>query len=307
MEHLLELVRRHLGAAWLEIVEELRENNALDDVAERIRRGDDAGAIQGVEAAAAKFADAQDAAFAHSADTAADALGDALGSVVHYDEENTRATAWAEANRADLVREVTQEQRDLIRRVIADGVKAGRNPREVAQDLHDSIGLTDAQAQVVANYRRSLETGDFADALSRELTDGRADRAVAAAQRAGRDLTSDQIDKMVEQYRQNWVRFRAETIARTEALRVAHQGTEELFRQAIDNGDVDADELVRTWHHTSSGHPRATHAEMNGQERGIGEPFTSGSGATLLYPGDPDAPPGDTINCRCCVSIELAA
>lgn len=307
MQKLIALVEKHLGASWVAIVEELRDNNELDDVAARLHRDDVNGAIQGVEDAAKAFAEAQAVAFEHAGKTTAEAVSDNIGSVVRFDMENAHAVAWAEKNQAELVRDITEEQRQLIRRVVADGVRAGRNPREVAKDLRDSIGLTDSQAQVVANYRRALESGDWDDALGRELSDGRTDRTIRAARDAGRALTDDQIDTAVERYRQNWVNYRATTIGRTEALRVAHQGTEELFRQAIDNGDVEADELVREWHHAASGRPRESHVEMNGQTRAFGEAFESGSGARLMYPGDPDAGPAETINCRCCVSTQITA
>ena len=306
MERLIALLERHLGGSWREIIERLVADNAIDDIAARIHRGDFNGAVQGVEDAAKEFADAQTIAYGHAADRAAGWLGGAIGDVVHYDEENRTAVDWAERNQIELVREFTAEQRDLVRRVIADGVKAGRNPREVARDIRDSIGLTDYQAQVVANYRTALESQDWSNALGRELTDGRLDRSVAAAQRADRALSSDQIDTMVERYRQNMVAMRAETIARTEGLRIAHQGTRDLFQQAIDRGDVEADSLVREWHHTNAGKdPRADHEAMNGQTRKIDEPFESGSGVKLMYPGDPDAGPAETINCRCAVSTQL--
>lgn len=309
MDKLIALLERHLGGSWRDVVEYLRDQNALEDVERRLEAGDADGAIQGVEDAAAKFATDLHAGYTEAGQQAAEWLGDQVdGAIVRFDGVNERAVAWAQANQLETVRAITTEQRDLIRRVIADGVRDGRNPREMARDLRDSIGLTDTQAQYVQNYRNALESQDWANALSRELTDGRSDRSVVAAQRAGRPLTSDQIDTMVERYRRNMVNMRAETIARTEALRVAHQGTEELFRQAIDNGDVEADDLVREWHHASVGrHPRWQHAEMNGQTRPFGEPFKSGTGVELRYPGDPSAGAGETANCRCVVSTGIAA
>lgn len=42
---------------------------------------------------------------------------------------------------------------------------------------------------------------------------------------------------------------------------------------------------------------RSTHASVNGQIRTIGKRFSNG----LLRPGDPSAPPAQTVNCRCIV------
>lgn len=307
MQALLDLVEKHLGASWRAVVEHLREVNGLNDVARRIEDGDVEGAIHGVEDAAKAFAIDMHAAYVESGTTAAESLDAQIdGALVRFDATNNRAASWADQNTLDKVREVTQEQRDMLRRVHSDGVAAGLNPKDIARDMRDSIGLTDYQAQIVQNYRRALVQGDYADALARELSDGRSDRSVAAAQNAGTALKPEQIDTMVERYRQNWIGYRAETIARTEGLRVAHQGTREAFQQAIDGGHAEAEQLEREWHHTSAGrHPRATHAEMDGQKRGMDEKFESGSGAELLYPGDPDADPSETANCRCAVSTRL--
>lgn len=47
---------------------------------------------------------------------------------------------------------------------------------------------------------------------------------------------------------------------------------------------------------------RDSHADMEGQTvNGADTPFISGAGNQLLYPGDPLAPAGEVINCRCYV------
>lgn len=302
MSRLLELLEKYLGGSWRDTIEQLRDANALEDIADRLHRGDVAGAVQGVEDAAAAFVSATQDAFDQGAEAAAKWLTSETGGAIRYDEENKHAVAWADDNSAELVREVTAEQKDMIRRVVRDGVAAGKNPREVARDIRDSIGLTDYQAQIVANYRKALESGDWADALGRELTHGGDDRMVQRAAAADKPLSQGQIDKAVDRYRANWVAFRAETIARTEGLRTLHAGTNQLFRQAIDNGDVDADSLTRQWNHASRGkNSRDTHEAIDGERRGVDEAFSIG----LMYPGDPDADPSDTINCRCVLSTRL--
>ena len=109
---------------------------------------------------------------------------------------------------------------------------------------------------------------------------------------------------MTEDYRQNWIDMRARTISRTEALRAAHQGTDELYQQSIDSGQIDRTALVRTWicgPKTKHG-PRPSHAFMDNQTRLIGEAFMSGNDNALMFPGDPDAPVEETANCRCTVT-----
>ncbi len=309
MAKLRTAIENKIGKSWLDIVEFLRADNRLGDVESRIQSGDIDGAVQGFEDAISKFAADVNAGFVKSGETAAKWLDSKVNdAVIRFDATNARAVKLSEQNTLTLVRDVTTEQRDVMRRVITDGVRAGDNPREVAQDIRSSIGLTDYQAEQVQNYRRLLEQGDKQSlrlALDRELRDGRYDRSVERAIREAKRLSPDQIDKMTDRYRTGWINLRAETIARTESLRVTHQGSQEAYRQAIANGDIEADSLTQTWNAAHDARTRSSHRAMDGQKRPIGEAFTSGDGSELLYPGDPSAPPEDTVNCRCVLSTRM--
>lgn len=307
METLLTAVQSRLGRAWLDVVEWLRDQNQLGDIEARLSAGDIDGAIQGVTDAAEKFAADLHAAFTTAATKEAAYLDAQLpDALVRFDQTNRRAVAWAQSNQAALVQGLSDEQRKVVSQVVADGVKLGTNPREVARDLRASIGLTPSQAQAVTSYRTALEHGDLSNALSRELGDGRYDSALRAAMRDGRAIPKERIDAMVDRYRQNFVAYRAENIARTDGLRAVHQGADEALRQAVERHDVERGDIEQTWNHSNRAkHPRKTHAAMNGQKRKFGETFTSGSGVELRYPGDPDAPISETIDCSCAVSTRL--
>lgn len=310
MQKLLDLVERHLGAGWLDVVRFLRDQNSLDDVEARVRVNDYEGAIAGIEEAAAKFAIDTHAGYVEAGQQAAAWLDGEIDSLVRFDVANDHAVRWAQQNELATVRQITEDQRQTMRTVIVDGVRDGRNPLEIARDLRDSIGLTDYQAQIVQNYRSALESGDWSDALGRELTDGRSDRSVEAARRAGKQLRADQIDTMVERYRQNMVGMRAEMLARTEALRVVHQGTDEMFRQAIARGDVDADSLVGQWMPGPNGkNARDWHREpaLLAQRPKVGMPFRLSDGSEMEYPGDPAGGAENCIGCRCTRAVRLAA
>lgn len=310
MQDLVSIIERRLGVSWGDVIEWLRQQNGLDELERRLATGDMASIVQSVDEAAAKFAADIHAGYVHAGQETAKWLdGEVEDGLIRFDVANTRAAAWADKNAATLVRGLTTESRETVRQVIADGVRAGANPREIARDLRDSIGLTPSQAQAVANYRTQLETGDYSGALDRALSGAHSDRTIAAAQRADRALTSDQIDLAVERYRSNYVSYRAEVIARTEALRAVHAGNHELYRQAIERGDVDADQLTREWNHAGHGrNSRPGHVEMQDQERGIEEPFENPlTGARLMYPGDPDADVSETACCRCAASTRYVA
>lgn len=90
---------------------------------------------------------------------------------------------------------------------------------------------------------------------------------------------------------------RALRIARTETIGAANAGA--MFA-AKSTGLP----LKKEWLATMDTRTRETHAEADGQTRGMDEPFTVG-GFLMEQPGDPSAPPGEVINCRCTVVFQV--
>lgn len=309
MQVLIELVEKALGAGYLDIADWLRESNDVGAIEEAIRRGDYAGAIKQIEEAARKLASDVNASYVQAGQAAAewiDSQPQAAGALVRFDITNDRAVARAKASEYELVQGYVAEQRETTRQVISDGLARGANPREMARDIRDGLGLTPYQSQIVSNYRRELESGLYADAMTRRLHNGQNDRTLERLEREGKGLTPAQIDKMTEQYRQGWVDYRAETIARTEALRSVHEGTEETFRQAIERGDIDAEDLTTEWHagpRTMDARPE--HQAISGTTVPYGQDFVMGDGTRMAYPGDPRGGAKHNANCRCAVSRSL--
>jgi hypothetical protein len=310
MRDLIELLERQLGATWVEIVEWIRESNPVAAIELRlIERGVAGGLIQEVTAAAERFAVELHAAYVQAGQKSAAWLnGKVPDSLIRFDQMNARAVSRAQANRYELVREITEEQRAVVRRVVADGMRTGANPRVRARDLHDSIGLTEKQSVFVRNYRSALEDGDWSNALGRELRDGRSDKLIRRLRRDNGTLAPAQVDSMVERYRKNWIGFRAETIARTEALRAAHEGHDEAMRQAIERGDLEAGELVETWHSRRRG-PRARDQHQAMDERSVpfGTDFVLPDGTRMRGPGDPRGGAKHNANCGCAKSTSYTA
>jgi hypothetical protein len=206
--------------------------------------------------------------------------------------------------RLRLVREFTEHQRRSTQLFLEDAFRRGLAPIEQARELKRSIGLTQHQAQSVVNFRRQLERRSPA-ALQRQLRDRRYDSTLTRAIREDRPLTAAQIERQVDRYRERWIQYRAQTIAITESSAAASAADEELWRQAIESGEIGADELVNTWRTSGRANRRDSHIAMEGQQRPIGVPFTSGDGNALRFPGDPLAPASDRIRCYCVVSREL--
>ena len=87
---------------------------------------------------------------------------------------------------------------------------------------------------------------------------------------------------------------RALTIARTETAAASNWARNEVYKH----------EGVKRhqWLTAMDEHVRASHQALQGKSVKIGDDFVSGDGNKLKYPNDPEAPAGDSINCRCRVA-----
>jgi hypothetical protein len=303
---LADKVQPRFRARFLQVVKMIKEDKTLAEIERLVSEGKVDEALLVSEKAAIHLGNLWGEVYLLSGGEAAKVVANALKVVMHFDGVNERALAQIKENTLRLVRGFTEQQRAATHASLVNGVRRGLNPREVARDFRQSIGLTEYQVGIVNNYRRSLESLDR-DALSRQLRDARFDRTVAGAIERDEPLSAEQIDRMVERYTDRWVNYRAETIARTEALSAVHAGNQELYQQAIDDGTLNPDDLVREWIPTPDERTRDWHADMEGQKVGIDEPFVSGLGNEMDYPTDPDAPAEDRVNCRCGVTTRFTA
>lgn len=316
MDRLVRLIERILGREWVDLAEWVRglPENELAAIEARVAAGQFADVIAGVDDAALRFAAETQAAYTRAAETAArwlDKQPQLESRLVRFDAADERIVARARANQLDFVEgfrlEANAVARQVTQRAIAEGASTGINPRRVAQDFRDSIGLTANQEQWVANYRRALEEGRFGDAARRELHDTRGDRKLDRLARDGDTLSPAEVDRMVEQYRRNAIAYRAETIARTESLRNVEEGRVDAFDQAIRRGDLDAEQLVKEW---MAGPPtknaRPEHQAMSGTTVKWGEAFVFPDGVRMQHPGDPAGGAKHNASCRCTMAVTIA-
>lgn len=288
-----------------EVVTWLRAQNSLEDIERALSIGASSGAIVGdVDTAARALAAQINEVFAKAAADVMRSVSSVTGELMHFDVTNHLAIDAMQRNTLEVVQGLVEEQRATVRAVQVLGLKNGTNPRVMAAEIRDSIGLTEYDVQIVENYRAALRTLD-PRALDYELRDGRYDRPVARAIENRQALSNEQIDRYVDTYRRNRIAFRAEVIARTEGLRALHEGAESGLQQAIDAGKVDAALIERVWYAAHDPRTRSSHRAMQGQKRAFGAPFKSGDGFDLRYPGDPNAPIEETANCRCVVATRI--
>lgn len=308
IERLVRFQEKRFRRVFLDAVRLIRNRYTLDELADLLAAGRLEQALDVVEEAARLIGNAYGAALAASAQDTAEFLSRALTATVSFDVVNDRAVAAIQRNSLRLITNFTADQRQTVRQAIARGIGQGLNPRDQARLFRDVVGLTPRQEMAVANYQRLLEAAGrergAGEALTRELRDRRFDRTVRRAIRDEAPLTREQVGTMVSRYRERYIAHRAEVIGRTEALRSAHEGTEEMYRQAIDQGAVNPNELRRTWNAATDDRTRDSHINLNGQEKPFGETW-QGQDGELRYPGDPLAPGSETIQCRCVLSTRL--
>lgn len=237
-----------------------------------------------------------------------------------FDMRNPRAEAWLAEHSSRLVREIVADQRNLIRLALTAGMEAGRNPRQTALDIvgrvvggrrqGGMIGLTTAQGEWVNNARRALASGDparMAEYFSRARRDKRLDGIVRRAIAAGQPVSEADIERIVGRYSDRLLALRGEMIARTESITAFASGRDEAVVQAVEAGGARPENVRKVWRATMDNRTRDAHAELNGTEVGLDEPFESPTGARLMFPGDSSlgAGPADVIGCRCTVEYRV--
>ncbi len=309
IDRLLDTQEARIATIFRTAISDLKGEIDLDELATLLEQGRVNEALDRLQYAADQLGAASNVAFVTSGQSASEWMANAGVGRVVFDQVNLNAVAAMQAARLELIREFTSEQRKATSMALISGVEAGTNPRAAARNFRDSIGLTSNQWSHVASYRAALERVGVDDeaasnALGRALRDGRGDAQIMRAQRESRRLKAEKIDWLVARYTTRYVAHRATVIGRTEALRAVNQGNEEAFRQAIAAGTIRADQLERTWRTRLDTRERRTHRLLNGQKRGWGEVWVTENGQ-LRYPGDPEAPGSETIQCRCAILTRI--
>lgn len=190
-----------------------------------------------------------------------------------------------------LIVELDAGARETIDTIIMNGARLGLSAEEVVDDIRADISLTARQAQAVMNYEDLLRDLDPA-ALERQLRNTAYDDELIDAIDSGADLSDVAIARMVDAYRDNYLDYRAETIAETESTRAVNAGLQDAYAQAIDRGALPADAVKQYWLLGDKPCPVCESIPpANEDGRAVGEAFDS-------IDGPQDAPPVHP-NCNC--------
>jgi hypothetical protein len=196
-----------------------------------------------------------------------------------------------------LIAEMEQGIRDAIKQIVDNGIRLGLSPDETVDDIRALIGLTPRQTQAVQNYRSMLENLD-SDALARQLRNSDDDAAVQAALDSGQPLDDAMVDRLVQDYTDNTLDYRADMIAQTEATRAANYGLQDAYEQAIARGVYPAEAVRQHWKialDESTCQICKSIPDRNPGGIPMGEDFDSSDGPQ-------DSPPVHP-NCRCSIEI----
>lgn len=217
------------------------------------------------------------------------AVPSAAGRTYNFDMYNTDTQQALRDAQDALIQQLEQDARDTIEQAVMAGALEGLSAADIVDDIRMVIGLTDFQANAVLNYQRMLEELD-PTALARQLRNTTMDQVVQDAIDSGDFLPSDTIDQMVQDYTDNYLDYRAETIAQTESVRAVNQGLHDSYSQAIDRGALPAEAVKREWQLGDSPCPICESIPDNNPDGvGVDETFDSDDGPIDDPPVHPNA------------------
>ena len=188
-----------------------------------------------------------------------------------FEAVDPRATLWADQHAAILVREITEETRSAIQKIILDALNGDYTIDDAGELVSRVIGLTVRQARAVENsYNATIEN---------LVNDGMSRRSATARAR-----------ELAKAYRERLILKRGEMIARTEIMRAANNGRLLSWAQAIDAGVIDPT-MVKEWR-TYPGYGANGPCPICLELRGVTVPVLS------EFPNGALMPPGHPF-CRC--------
>ena len=226
-----------------------------------------------------------------------------IGVEMIFDLLNPEAIAWLTNYSFNLIRAISKDAKIAIQNIILDAFQKGGHPYTQAQRIKGFIGLTATQAQAVKNFRDALESGNKSQLnsiLNRALRDKRFDKSIINAINNATPIDQFKIDDMVKRYQERYLKYRAETIARTETIRASVAGQQNTWKQAQQQGLIKKDKSRQFWSVTKDDKLCEQCREvpkLNKNGVALGEVFKTPI-------GDSSGPPLHP-NCRCIVVMRF--
>lgn len=327
-EQLVSTFEPMVRRAFEEAVEDIRSNIVLRRIVERLERGDIPGAIAAMHLDEAAFRPLDEAirqAFNGGGVAAIEqmpALRDPEGHqiVIRWDARNVYAEEWLRLHSSTLITNIIADQREAVREALEEGLARGDNPTRSALNVVGRVsrvtgkreggilGLTAQQSQYVASARQELLSSDRAalrNYLGRGRRDNRFDRTVIKALKDEKPIPLDVVNRITGRYADGLLKLRGDTIALHETFEALGASKDIAFRQQIEAGRVQAQNITKTWRRTPQEHPRVQHIEMHGQTVRFDQPFIAPDGTAIPYPHAPGVPAKHTLGCKCFAEYKI--
>jgi len=300
----------YLQRAYIEAIGRVRDLMTLQELENALLNGDlyaiqRAYGSENVQPMLAGFKDALTNTYAFAGGKLASEIPTTS---VYFNQVNPRLVEVVNQWSNTLITNETQATIQSIGKSLGQATIQGINPKTAAVRFRGRIGLTDAQQSYLANYERQLRTND-PRALDRALRDKRQDAGTLKAIRNNTPMSEADVQKRVQRYEERMLKYRAETIARTESLRMTNMANQHIYDNAVEEGSIQAADYRRFWVNTKDTRTRDAHVSlpsMNPLGVALNEPFKSTLG-NIMYPHDPNASAGNTVNCRCTLVYKLQA
>lgn len=180
---------------------------------------------------------------------------------------------WVEQYTGAQIVAITDTTRLAIRQLVREALSTGTSSGDLAQRIKAQIGLTPRQMQTVERLRQRL----------------------AAEGKPGREIA-----RQLKRASQKALNARALNIARTESMAAANAGQQELWRHAARGGFMRPGDWERQWLTAQDERTCPICRPMNGQRRGLEEPFLAPGGEMVLFPPVHPA-------CRCTITLVAAS
>jgi len=171
--------------------------------------------------------------------TATAAIGgaEAAGFEIGFNLPNARAVEWAAAHAGEQITLVTQATKAVVQEIVEDALLRGIHPRVAARQIKNVVPLLPQhQKSVTRLFNSSIDAG----------------------------VTVSHAEKIAARKSKKLLKYRAEMIARTEAIRASNMGQQLVWQQAIDL-DLLPQGVKKIWLATGDDRTCPVCAVMDGQ------------------------------------------
>ena len=312
-----------LRRAFLKSVRDIKDRAEIARIVQLLEQGrtDDVLDALGINAAAFQAVDETlEDLFRQGGATFARAIPSVTKIV--FDARNRQAEEWIRTRSSSLITEIVDSQRATVRAHLDEGLQRGDNPRKTALDLVGTIdpvsrrreggviGMTTGQRKWNSDYSLEIASADPAKlrkAMRRKLHDKRFNRAIEKAIRDGKAIPLETQAKMRASYSNRTLKYRGDVVSRTETIQSLQAAQYHAYKQAIDAGELSADQVSKIWDSAGDARVRNSHAVLDNDRMPFNEPFLTIHGSKLMFPGDISmgARKRDIIQCRCIVRYEV--